>query len=174
VSAEPFTRLAEALNHHEVRYVLIGVWGANLWARSGATIFTTEDFDLFLPPDPANALRSWTASETVGLRLFCDDEPLDRPRDEFLAGAIVSRRALVRATDSVGLDVDLTLVMAGFEFEAVWAERRLFVVEGVEVPVARLTHIVQSKAAAGRPKGRLFLASHEEALRDLIARESES
>jgi len=27
---------------------------------------------------------------------------------------------------------------------------------------------VQSKAAAGRPKDRLFLATHEEALRDLM------
>jgi hypothetical protein len=41
-------------------------------------------------------------------------------------------------------------------------------VEGVEVPVARLRHIVDSKAAVGRPKDRLFLATHEEALRHLL------
>lgn len=168
---DPFVHLVAALNEHAVRFVVIGVAGANHYARSGATVFTTEDFDLFLPPDPANALRSWVASEAAGLQLFCGDEPLDRPRDEFLARQIVSRRALVRATDALQLHVDLTLVMAGFEFEPVWAERRLFAVEGVQVPVARLTHIVQSKAAVGRPKDRLFLATHEEALRDLIGRE---
>jgi hypothetical protein len=165
---DAFAHLVDVLNRHAVRFVVIGVAGANHYARSGGTIFTTEDFDLFLPLDPENALRSWSACEIAGLQLFCGDEPLDRPRDAFLADAIVSCRALVRATDAAGLDVDLTMVMAGFEFEAVWAERRLFTVDGAEVPVARLTHIVQSKAAAGRPKDRLFLASHEEALRDLI------
>ena len=35
------------------------------------------------------------------------------------------------------------------------------------VPVASLKDIVVSKAAAGRPKDRLFLATHEEALREL-------
>lgn len=51
-----------------------------------------------------------------------------------------------------GFDVDLSLVMAGFDFETVWAERRIFMVEGVDIPVARLRHIVESKAAAGRLK----------------------
>ena len=45
---------------------------------------------------------------------------------------------------------------------------RMFVVDGVEIPVARLTHIVESKAAAGREKDRLFLATHAEALRQLL------
>jgi hypothetical protein len=58
--------------------------------------------------------------------------------------------------------------MAGFEFENVWNERGHFVVEGVEIPVARLTHIVESKAAAGREKDRLFLATHAEALGQLL------
>jgi hypothetical protein len=169
---DPFVRLVGALNKAAVRFVVIGVAGANHYARSGATVFTTKDFDLFLPPDPANARRAWSACAEKGLSLFCGDEPLDIPHDDFLARTIVSRAALVSATDSGDLLVDLTLVMAGFEFETVWAERRLFVVEGVQVPVARLTHIVQSNAAAGRPKDRLFLATHEEALRDLISSEN--
>ena len=57
------------------------------------------------------------------------------------------------------------------DFETVWRERRSFRAEGVDIPVARLRHLVESKAAAGRPKDRLFLATHEEALRDLLRRE---
>ena len=57
---------------------------------------------------------------------------------------------------------------AVIEFDQVWSEKRVFRAEGVEVPVARLRHIVESKAAAGRPKDRLFLATHEEALRELL------
>ena len=45
-----------------------------------------------------------------------------------------------------------------------------FQVHGLDVPVARLTHIARSKAEAGRPKDRLFLATHKEMLADLIRR----
>ena len=64
--------------------------------------------------------------------------------------------------------IDLTLVMAGFEFDDVWSRRRTFKVQGVTVPVASLSDIVASKAAAGRPKDQLFLATHEDALRQLL------
>ncbi len=167
---EPFARLGAALNEAGVRFVTIGLAGVNLWARSGQTIFTTRDYDLFLPPDPENALRAWQAADAAGLDLFCGDEPLDRPRDRFLAERIVEHRALVRATDGAGLDIDFALVMAGFEFEEVFARRRTFEVEGVPMGVARLRDIVASKAAAGREKDRLFLAAHAEALKSLIER----
>ena len=79
----------------------------------------------------------------------------------------------MRATDGVELHVDLTLTMKGFDFETVWAERRTFRVEDVEIPVARLLHIVTSKHAAGRDKDRLFLATHREALQELLRREDQ-
>jgi len=58
--------------------------------------------------------------------------------------------------------------MTGFTFEEIWPERITFELEGVPVPVARLTHIVTSKAATGRDKDRLFLATHTEASRELL------
>lgn len=167
---DAFLALLRALKARDVRFVLIGVAGANYYASAASVIFTTQDRDFFFPPDPPNLLKAWDACEAAGLSLWSSEEPLDQPRDLWLAERIVERRALVRATDQEGLDVDLSLVMAGFEFETVWRERRLFPVEGVEVPVARLSQIVASKAAAGRQKDRLFLATHEEALRQLLGK----
>jgi hypothetical protein len=164
--------LAAALNRGGVRYLVIGVAGANYWARSGHTVFATQDFDLYLPPEAGNAWAAWQAAEAVGLELYCGDEPLDRPRDLVLAERVVERRALVRATNGAGLDVDFTLVMAGFDFETAFASRRAFLVEGVPIPVARLRDIVASKAAAGREKDRLFLATHAEALLSLIGEDT--
>jgi hypothetical protein len=69
------------------------------------------------------------------------------------------------------LKVDLTLVMKGFDFETVWNERRVFVVEGVEIPTARLTRIVASKQAAGQ-KDQLFLATHKDALEQLLTKQN--
>ena len=150
-----------------MRFVVIGVWGANYHAHAAGVIFTTEDRDLFLPPDPRNALRAWKTCQAEGLELSCGDEPLGKPLDAVLAKGVVARRALVRARGN-DLLIDLTLVMAGFEFDDVWARRRTFKVQGIDVPVAALSDIVASKAAAGRPKDQLFLATHEDALRQLL------
>jgi hypothetical protein len=125
-----------------------------------------------LPPDPANLIRAWEAADACGLELTTSGEPLDRPRDAFLAQRVVARRAPTRAMDDEDLRVDLTLVMKGFEFEEVWAARRTFTFSDVDIPVARLLHIVQSKAAAGRDEDRLFLATHEDGLRQLLAPET--
>ena len=168
---DPLAPLARALQDQSVRFVLIGVAGANYYAHGGTTVFTTKDLDLFIPPDPDNLVRCWTASEIIGLHLWSGDEPLDRPRDRWLAERVISSRAAVKLTDDAELVVDLTLVMAGFDFETVWRERRMFVADGMEIPTARLLHIVQSKHSAGPDKDRLFLATHREALEELLRRE---
>jgi hypothetical protein len=97
---------------------------------------------------------------------------VDFPRDHRRAARIVQRLAAVKATDRKELHVDLTLVMAGLDFDRVWAERRVFVVDDVEIPVARLLHIVESKHAAGRDKDRLFLAAHRDAIKGLLERDT--
>ena len=160
--------LAQALNERHVRYVVIGVGGANYWAHAAGVVFATQDRDLFFPPDSDNLVAAWSACEAAGMQLWLLDEPLDQPRDRWLADRIIERRALTRATSPQNLQVDLTLVMKGFDFDAVWRERRPFAVEGVEIPTARLLHIVRSKHAADRDKDRLFLATHKDALEQLL------
>lgn len=171
---DTFERLVQLLVRAGVRFVVIGLFGANYYARSGGTLFLTQDRDLFLPLDPDNALAAWRACEATSLELFCGREPLDQPRDRLISERVIANRALVRATDGAGLDVDFTLVMAGFDFETVWAERRVFRVGAVEIPVARLGHIVESKRQAGRDKDRLFLVTHAEAIRDLVEADERS
>jgi hypothetical protein len=166
----PLAPLLRSLHARSVRYLLIGVSGANLYAPAHGDRFITSDFDLFLPANPDNLATAWACCETAGLELWLNDEPLDRPRDRWLAERMVARRALTIVTGPDEVRVDLTLVMQGFDFESVWAERRVFSIEGIAVPTARLLHIVQSKEAAGRDKDRLFLATHREALEQLLKR----
>jgi hypothetical protein len=166
----PLSPLAHSLEERAVRYVLIGVSGANLYGPGGQAVFATDDFDLFLPLDPDNLARAWSACEDKGLDLWLANEPLDRPRDRRLAEQIIERRVLTRAAGADELAVDLTLVMQGFDFESVWAERRVFRIDGVGVPTARLRHIVESKHATGRDKDKFFLASHKDALEQLLKR----
>ena len=166
--SHPLAPLGRALRERQVRYVLIGVSGANLYAPAGQGVFITEDFDLFLPHDPDNLVNAWACCEDAGLELMIGREPLDRPRDRWLAERVIERRALTRAETGKDLAVDLTLVMKGFDFETVWSERREFAIDDTEIPVARLLHIVTSKQAAGRNKDKLFLATHRDALEQLF------
>ena len=164
----PLAPLARELAARSVRYLLIGVSGANFYGPAGQAVFATMDFDLFLPPDADNLARAWASCEQVGLDLWLGAEPLDSPRDRFLAERAIQYHALTRASGAGDVLIDLTLVMEGFDFEQVWNERREFIVEGAAVPTARLLHIIESKAATGRPKDQLFLATHRDALEQLL------
>jgi hypothetical protein len=166
-------RLFERLLKADVRFVVIGVGGANYYALPRQQIFLTEDKDLLLPLDPANTLACWQAAESVGFKLWLHNEPLGRPMDLWLAERIVERRMVVTGLADPDYKVDLTYTMGGFGFEEVWSSKRIFAVEGVDIPVASLRQIVESKRQAGRKKDLLFFATHEELLRQLLTKEDD-
>jgi len=114
---------------------------------------TTKDRDLFLPLDAGNELRAWTICEQLGFELWSCDEPLDKPRDRVLAERVVERQVVVSAIAG-DVFVDLSLTMTGFSFDDVWNEHRTFRIKDIEVPVVRLTRIIESKRIANRPKDR--------------------
>jgi hypothetical protein len=166
-----FAELIRELHRASVRFVVIGVAGANYHAVTHQTLFATQDRDLFLPPDADNELAAFRACGRLGLQLTADDEPVGEPIDLELAARVVDHRATVRAQDSAsGVQVDLNLLMAGFGFEEVWEGRTFFTVEDVSIPVARLEHIVRSRRAAGRDKDLLFLKEHGDVLEHLLRR----
>lgn len=164
---DPLPLLAPRWLAEGARFVVMGVWGANLYARYGGEELHTQDQDLFLPPDPENLLTLWRVAEELGFAMWSGGEPLDQPCDLRLARSVVQRRALTRALREGYLPVDLSFVMGDAEFEAVDAQKRMLKVSGEDVPVARLMHIVEAKRKAGRKKDLTFLATHEDALRDL-------
>ena len=139
-----------------------------MWAPDNQPRFVTSDFDFFLPLDAENLVNAWAACETMKLDLWLGDEPLDRPRDLWLAERMIERRALTRVSGPNDLLLDLTLVMKGFDFDTVWKGRRDFVIDGVQVATAQLQHIIESKQAAGRLKDQLFLTTHLDALQQLL------
>ena len=164
-----FSEVAAALVADRVRFVVIGVWGANYYA--GGALFVTKDQDLFLPPEPSNLLRAWDCCAGLGLSLDANEEPLDQPRDLSLATAVVDRSALTTARDGQLLVIDLSLVMAGITFEQAHTRSRVFREGGTDIRVASLQDIVAAKATADRPKDRLFLTTHAAELKRLLGRQ---
>ncbi len=170
---DPVLALVRAFHEQGVRFVGIGVWSANLYGRDTGALFGTEDCDLLLPLDPANELEAWLAARAAGFALEALGEPLGDPLDRVLAARVVERRALVSAISPDRFRVDLSLVMSGFTFDEAWSAHHEFEIDGIRIPAAALEHIVRSRALAGRPKDRLFLATHAEALRRATGRDPE-
>lgn len=166
---KPFEALVAALEARDVRYAMIGTSGANYWAPDDRALIMTHDRDLFLPLEPANLLHAWIACDDAGYELSAGLEPLDEPRDLYLAERVTAVRGLTRARHvDDPLEIDLTLVMGGFEFEDVWAERRSFTLASSSVHVARLTQILESKRVVDRPKDRGTLATLMDAYRQIF------
>lgn len=165
---EPYLDLIEALSSAGIRFVIIGVSAANYYARSATEIIATQDRDLFLPPDAANLLQAWRTGRRCGYELWAGNEPLVEPIDLALAERVVANRATTSATHGEGVTVDYTLEMAGFEFDRVMEDHRVFRIGSVEIPVARLSHVVDSKRRLNRPKDRLFLEIYKERLEAML------
>jgi hypothetical protein len=165
-------RLLRALRRADVRYLIIGVGGAALHAETIGARLYTKDLDLFLPRDPENLLACWTACETAGFELWSGSEPLDMPRDLWLAGRVVAQSALTTAQGPDALPTDLTFVMGRLDFEDVWLRRSSCDADTVPADVARLSDIVEAKRHADREKDRTFLTKNRAVLEELLRAES--
>lgn len=164
-------RLFQFLHAFQVRYLVIGVAGADLHARRIQARFQTKDLDLFLPLDADNLLACWRACEAAGMSLWCNREPLDMPRDLWLARRAVSTRSLTTAQAPDVEPTDLTLVMGSLDFEDVWLRRGPGTVDREFVDLARMSDIVASKREANRPKDVEFLTRHGSVIERILATE---
>jgi hypothetical protein len=139
--------LAAGFAAEGVDYLFICKSGAILLGYPG----TTQDVDLFLPRDHANAQKTIRAFERLGFAL-----------DEGLRNAILQQRDFVQIK-SGPFDVDLVFAPDGIKDFAEAKERRVL---HENFPVASLRDIIASKRASGREKDRLELELLEDFRRE--------
>lgn len=159
--AEACRRLAQA----RVPYVIVGVFGVNLYSERVGAVITTADCDLLLPSDAAILSRALQALARLGYAFEAGGESF-LPDPELLQGAVHARANIVARREDAQLD--LVLEIAGCRYEDLWKRHRRFRVDGILVRVAPLEDILRSKELAGRPKDRLFLETYRDALEKLL------
>jgi hypothetical protein len=154
-------RVIEVLNHHGVRYVLIGGLAATLHGSP----LRTGDTDVCPDSRPDNleklaaALRDLAArirTEGVegGLPFSCD-------------AAFLSRVALLNLETDAG-DVDISFSPSGTSgYDDLVLHVARFDLDGIVAPVAALLDIIRSKSAANRPKDHASLPVLEALARKL-------
>jgi predicted nucleotidyltransferase len=148
------------LDHHGVRYVLVGGLAAIL---HGAPHVTT-DVDIVPQEDRANLERLSSALKELHARIRVLHEPEGVPFDH--SGQSLARiRILNLVTDRGNLDI--TFEPSGTRgYDDLVRDAEPITVRGIEVPVASLADVIRSKEAAGRERDRLVLPT----LRRLLER----
>ncbi|HVL28371.1 MAG TPA: hypothetical protein VM390_09510 [Acidimicrobiales bacterium] len=155
--------ILRTLADHDVRYVLVGGIAAIVHGYSGAT------FDADVVPDrgDGNLRRLAAALRALDARIFAGREgPGPGPGGAPPEAAVLDLdepasllQELAWYFSTVGGRLDVLLVIDGpGGFEPLAARATKVRVAGVEVAVASLADIIDSKAAAGRPKDLAALA----------------
>jgi hypothetical protein len=152
--------ICAALAAHEVAFVVIGGVAARLHDTGHATV----DIDLCPARDPQNLQRLSAALKEMGARLRVEGDPhgVDFNAHPDLLASMTTMTLITRHGP-----LDLCFTPAGFPegYDHLVVSAVHVKVLDVNVPVAALEDVVQSKRAAGRPKDVVALPALEARLR---------
>lgn len=126
--------LLRSLNARQVDYVIIGATAFPIHGYARATL----DIDLFIRPEPDNALRTLAALNEFGYNVA------DISEADLLTKKVLIRQYLV--------ETDIHPFVAGISFEQVWENRISGRYGNESVYYASLEDLIKMKRAAGRPK----------------------
>ena len=128
--------LLELFAAHDVKFMVIGghALGAHGLPRA------TEDFDIWVWPNPKNADRIITCLAAFGFEHSgLNSEDFTQPDTVVQLGFAPAR-------------IDLMTSISGVEFEDAWDRRIIATLDGVEFPVIGKSDLVANKWALGRPQ----------------------
>jgi len=163
-----FERILEALQRHDVRYVVVGAVAA---IAQGSPL-PTEDIDVTPARDKANLDRLAAALLELDARLRVADEPdgIPFPFDAtYLAG-----NEIWNLTTAHG-DLDLIFVPAGTEgYEDLKRDAIVVDFGAFQAPMASLVDVIRSKQASSRAKDHAQLPALRQTLEIVRRHERES
>jgi hypothetical protein len=140
--------IVAVLNHHGVRYIVIGAFAA---IAQQAPIPPTRDIDLTPERTTDNLTRLSSALKELGARIRTETVPDGLPFDH--DGASLGRATTWNLVCPLG-ELDITFSPSAFErgYRDLAPRAHLVRVADIEVHVADLADVIRSKEAAGRPK----------------------
>jgi hypothetical protein len=132
-----FKDLLSAFNAHSVRYLIVGGYAYARYTEPR----TTKDLDLFIRPDPENALATYKALAEYGA---------------YLADATVADFARPGTVFQIGVApfrIDVICDIDGVTFDEAWeTSEPALVDEEVSVRYISSDNLIANKLAAGRPQ----------------------
>jgi hypothetical protein len=165
----PQHEVLRALGNNGVRHLLVGIAGANCWARDGSLVASHDAHEILVDPVPAQLETAWRTLRSSGFTLREETRRIPDPIPERLASDVVDRLASTNAYRMRDRTlVELHTRIPGFTFEELWREHRDFRAGEVELHVARLRHILASLHARDARFDGLLVATWSQGMHDLF------
>jgi hypothetical protein len=146
----PFLRVIEALNKHDVRYVVVGGFAAYLHGSPRITV----DLDLVVDLNPPQTRKAIGALLSIGMQARLPVDPY-----QFADQAI--REAWIREKNMVVFSLFNAqtpgFILALFvrepkSFDLLYANRKVVEADGLVIPLCGIQDLIEMKIEAGRPK----------------------
>ena len=134
--ARDFKEFLKSLNSNHVEYLLIGGYAVGIYGH----IRATNDLNIWIGISPENAARVHRALRDFGFNAAA------LTVDLFLAPNNVVRMGVPP------IRIEILTSVSGVEFESCYAEKEMFTIEEIMVPVISLARLRANKTASGRAK----------------------
>ena len=145
----PFVRVLDALNAANVRYVVVGGFAALLHGNNRAT----ADLDLVVDLTPSESLKAMAVLQSIGMRPRIPVDPLlfaspDQRTSWYQDKNMLVFTMLDPATPSLVVDL---FVREPIAFSDLQRDAVKVPLQGVQIPVCSIQHLIEMKVQSGRP-----------------------
>lgn len=135
---DDFRDFIQAMNHHNVEYILVGGYAVILHGYRRVT----GDMDIWVNRTRENYLKLTQAFAEFGLPLF------DMTESKFLDVNVADVFSYGRPPVSI----DIITNLKGVEFDNAFSQAQIFNEEDLEIRFIHLNNLIEAKKAAGRHK----------------------
>lgn len=135
---DDFRDFIQALNNHEVEYILVGGYAVILHGYRRIT----GDMDIWVNQTRENYIKITRAFAEFNLSLF------DMTEDNFMDLEYADVFSFGRAP----FGIDILTKLKGVRFEDAFSQAQIFNEDGLVIKFIHLNNLIQSKKAAGRYK----------------------
>jgi predicted nucleotidyltransferase len=164
----PFLLVIQALNVHNVRYVVAGGLAVVMHGYGRAT----KDIDLIVDLDPAEARKAITNLTSIGLRSRVPVDPYDFADPQQRQRWMKEKNAVVVKmidVDHSRFVVDL-FIEAPMKFSGLFSRAKVVRLKEHEFKICSLEDLIELKTRAGRPHDLVDI----DVLREIRSRQDES
>ena len=141
VNNEAFLDLWKILNQYKVQYILVGGFAANFHGYQRYT----GDVDIFLKDDLENRKRLRQA-----YKAYCNIDFESFETIQFVPGWVD-----FPLNNGIRLDIMTKMVGINASFDECLKAAKIVEVNGIEIPVLNINHLISNKKAVGREKDKL-------------------
>ncbi len=131
-----FQEFLRSLNEHHVRYLLVGGYAVGYYGYPR----TTADIDVWIALDRENAQKMVAALKAFGFGV-----------PELKPALFLDENRIIRMGNAP-LRIEIMMSVSGVEFEACYVERKVDVLDGINVSIIGLDCLKRNKQASGRHK----------------------